>query len=201
MSSLKFDLKRISQDDLNTAKTESRGGRYSGPTPPPGVYNAKATKLWLSQTKKGDWAIKVGFEFVETGDNKEYNKASFITTFMIPVDPSVEHFHIQVSSFDTMLKAISSGEIDYMDFQKIHSEDRIRYDKADKVGEPITQLGSLKLPTTSEFKIKTKNSDYNGNTYINLHYIEDNSWPDNGNKDVDDDVDGIDDDLDDILGS
>ena len=168
-------ITRVKSSDVEKARAESgQGQRYDGPTPPPGVYNTKIKKVWYQETRKGDPALNVLFEINEQGANEVYNGAGAFRMFMIPTDPSYEHFSIQVSSIESLLLALSDGTYTYDDFLADANAGRIITGKKKSESDkktPIEQIGRLKITGEQTAQIKTKVQTYNGEERIEVHYV------------------------------
>ena len=172
---LSIPITRVKSSDVEKARADSgQGQRYDGPTPPPGVYNTKIKKVWYQETRKGDPALNVLFEIHEEGANEVYNGAGAFRMFMIPTDPSYEHFSIQVSSIESLLLALSDGTYTYDDFLTDANAGRIitgkKKSKSDKK-TPIEQIGRLKITGEQTAQIKTKVQTYNGEERMEVHYV------------------------------
>lgn len=169
----KVKMAAVSEKDLTQIRSERPTGGYSGPTPPPGVYGAKISRLWFGETKAGDPTIKVSFQFDNEGEDAVYNGFSFIQNYGVPTDPSAKSFVPQVNQLDAFLIALSGGKMGFQEFQEAMAEGRndADSDKNGKLGIPVTQIGSVKITGNKKVKIKTRHNEYNGKTYVGLHYI------------------------------
>ena len=196
-------ITRVKSSDVEKARADSgQGQRYDGPTPPPGVYNTKIKKVWYQETRKGDPALNVLFEIHEEGANEVYNGAGAFRMFMIPTDPSYEHFSIQVSSIESLLLALSDGTYTYDDFLTDANAGRIITGK--KKSEfykktPIEQIGRLKITGEQTAQIKTKVQTYNGDDRIEVHYVLSKPLKKKKVEEIDMDFDDDDLDLDDWM--
>lgn len=168
-------ITRVKSSDVEKARADSgQGQRYDGPTPPPGVYNTKIKKVWYQETRKGDPALNVLFEIHEEGANEVYNGAGAFRMFMIPNDPTYEHFSIQVSSIDSLLLALSDGTYTYDDFLVDANAGRIITGKKKSESDkktPIEQIGRLKITGEQTAQIQTKVQTYNGEERMEVHYV------------------------------
>lgn len=194
---LKFNLKNITNDDLDKAKSDL-GGRYDGPTPPPGKYNVKVAQLWAGESKKGESTLVARLQFSDEGENKTYNGFSIFHRMAIPDDPSDQFFAIRMKSLDDFFRAASGGKLNINGFVEAANAGKIVVEKEEKVGEPIKQIGKFKLDNAQDITVMTKQ---NGE-YTNVHYIDTRNV---GQAQVEaessDDVDGLDDDdIDGLLG-
>lgn len=169
----KIPMAKVEKEDLQKIRADRPTGGYDGPTPPPGLYDAKVAKIWFAETKTGKPAVKVSFVFDNEGEDAVYNGASTIQNYLIPTDPSEKAFVPQVNQLDAFFAALTGGKQSYDDFQDAISEGRTDADptKKDKIGIPVTQIGKFKLTGTQKIRIKTKIREYNGNEYIDIHYI------------------------------
>lgn len=205
----KIAMAEVSKEDLQTIRNDRPTGAYDGPTPPPGVYQAKISRLWFAETKAGKPTLKVSFTISEPADsdNATYNGASCIDNYMIPTDPAEKAFPIQVSKIDELMVALSKGKMGYDEFQDAMTAGRSEVDKEDRVGHPVKQIGSVKITGDALVKVKTKIDQYNGKEYLHVDYIlrnEKNAKQEaSDDLDLSDDVDteGGDDDLDEWLES
>lgn len=202
----KIKMAEVSTDDLKKIRDDRPSGRYDGPTPPPGHYDVKVKKMWFAETKAGKPTLKVALSFDNDGEEALYNGYSYIDNYMIPVDNTDRAFPIQVSQIDALFDALSKGKMSFIDFHKAVNEGRTdaTTEKKDKVGLPVTQIGSLKLNGEQTIRVKTKLREYNGEEYVETHYIvrEERSnvkAEDDLADDLADDIDD-DDDLDALLG-
>lgn len=201
----KIKMAEVSTDDLQKIRDDRPSGRYDGPTPPPGHYEVKVNKMWFAETKTGKPTLKVALAFDNDGEEALYNGYSYIDNYMIPVDNTERAFPIQVSQIDSLFNALSKGKMSFIDFHKAVTEGRTdaSTEKKDKVGLPVTQIGSLKLNGEQKIRVKTKLREYNGEEYVSTHYVvrEERS---NITTDNDLDLGGLaddgDDDLDALLG-
>lgn len=200
---LKFNL-NISDKEIDNAVSE-RPGRYDGPTPPDGFYQAKVRKVWSGENKNGP-VFKVSIKIAEPEgtDNAVYNGYDFIENITIPTDNQHQYFTIQVDVLDNFLKAASGGTYGMKDFVKDANAGRIAEDgEEDKIGQPIKSIGKLKLDGNGPtFKVKTKNREYNGKTYTNVHYFDNSDLKITPSNSADEDPWSDDDfaDDDDLLG-
>lgn len=169
----KIKMAQVSSDDLQKIRDDRPTGIYDGPTPPPGVYDVKVTKVWFATTKTEKPVVKVAMTFDNEGENATYNGYSTIANYMVPTDPSQSAFPVQVSSLDSLFDALSDGKFSYRDFQEAATEGRTDADpaKSDKIGLPVTQIGSLRITGEQKIRVKTKIREYNGNEYVDIHYI------------------------------
>lgn len=209
---MKLSLARVSNDDINNALSEAnKGGRYTGPTPPPDRYRVEVKKLWLTQSKKGDDMFKALFVIKESGDKKEYNGAGIFHTMMLPNDETSKAFPIQVSSIDSFFRNTSGGSFGFAEFYEAATKGKVITDKEDKVGQPIKSIGKWKLKDGLIIEVQTINRDNpNGSEpFVNVRYIVDLNDQQKDDEPVeddellegfDDDDDDDDDDLDDLLG-
>lgn len=201
---LKFNLKSVSKDEIDKAKSEFTG-QYDGPTPQPGLYNVKVTNLWSTEDKQGKPLMIARLQFDNDGEAKEYNGYSILHRLNIPDDPTDQYFAIRLKSLDDFLRAVSGGKMDVGEFVDLANAGKIIAGKKEKLGEPITQIGKFKLEKAENLTIKTKppHKAPNGNEYVNVHYIDTRNVgkPDNDDdEDYDDDVaDDDDNDIDDML--
>lgn len=187
----KLAMAEVSQEDLKTIREDRPTGGYDGPTPPPGVYQAKIAKIWFAETKNGKPAMKVSYVIHEDKDsaNAVYNGASTIDNLMIPTDPSDNNFAVQTSVLDSFLLALSDGKMGYPEFYKAMTEGRSDVGKEDKIGNPVNQIGNVKITGDKIVKVKTKVREYNGKDYIDIHYILRDEAPKKGSDDIDIEVD------------
>lgn len=169
-------IARVKNDEIDKAISDSRQGqRYTGPTPPPGVYRAKIKKVFTKETKTGKAAINVLFEINETGDNEVYNGAGIFNMYLIPSDPSEKAFPYQISNLDSMIHALSNGTMGYKEFQeaalaeKVVLKDPQKYDPSKN--NEITKIGTLKITGEAEANIKLKMDEYNGKERAILDFI------------------------------
>lgn len=203
---MKLSLARVSNDDINNALSEaSKGGRYTGPTPPPDRYHVEVKKLWLTQSKKGDDMFKALFVIKETGDKKEYNGAGIFHTMMLPNDETSKAFPIQVSSIDSFFRNTSGGKFGFAEFYEAATKGKVITDDEDKVGQPIKSIGKWKLKEGMVIEVQTINRDNpNGSEpFVNVRYIvdiDDQQKDDEADNDDDEVVEGLDDDGDDVEG-
>lgn len=169
----KVKMAAVSEKDLTQIRNERPTGGYNGPTPPPGVYGAKISRLWFGETKAGDPTVKVSFRFDNEGEDAVYNGFDFIQNYGIPTDPSARSFVPQINQLDAFLIALSGGKMGFQEFQEAMAEGRndADSDKKGKIGIPVTQIGSVKITGDKKVKIKTRHNEYNGKTYVGLHYI------------------------------
>lgn len=213
----KVKLDRVTDNDINEAKAEAAtSGRYTGPTPPDGVYKAKVQGLSHKITKTGkDMIVALITLTGNEGEEEVYNGAPIFANYLLPVDPENKGYAIQITQLDSLMRALSKGTFTFNDFRDALNSDRIQMEEGKgKMGDKINQIGRLKLPSESTFEIKTKLSTYNDRTSAGLHYILDESWESSSSNggEVDDDVAGLDsddsvsaqsegpaDDLDDLL--
>lgn len=147
--------------------------KYDGPTPPPGFYHFKLTKLWAGQNRDGTEVLIASLTIDEEGDgetdNSVYNGFQLLDRMVIPMDKSNQYFDMQIRSMDDFFKAISNGEYTIFDFKKDAAQGKILEDgEANKMGTPIKQIGKLKIGTDRTLRAKTKQ---NGE-YTNLHFID-----------------------------
>ncbi|QDF19246.1 hypothetical protein SEA_STICKYNOTE_53 [Corynebacterium phage Stickynote] len=196
-------ITRVKSSDVEKARADSgQGQRYDGPTPPPGLYNTKIKKVWYQETRKGDPALNVLFEIHEEGANEVYNGAGAFRMFMIPTDPSYEHFSIQVSSIESLLLALSDGTYTYDDFLADANAGRIIAGKKKSESDkktPIEQMGRLKITGEQTAQIKTKVQTYNGDERMEVHYVLSKPLKKKKVADIDMDFDDDDTDLDDWM--
>lgn len=196
-------ITRVKSSDVEKARSDSgQGQRYEGPTPPPGVYNTKIKKVWYQETRKGDPALNVLFEIHEQGANEVYNGAGAFRMFMIPTDPTYEHFSIQVSSIESLLLALSDGTYTYDDFLADANAGRIITGKKKSESDkktPIEQIGRLKITGEQTAQIKTKVQTYNGEDRIEVHYVLSKPLKKKKVEEIDMDFDDDDLDLDDWM--
>lgn len=205
---LKFNLKNVTNDDLEKAKADAAKGNftpYSGPIAPKGLYNVKVGGIWAGETNSGDGKIVVALEIAETGDLEVYNGCPVWMHLVVPSDPSDQYFAIRMKSLDDLFQAASGGKLNINGFVDALNEGRVKVGKADKVGEPIEQIGKFKTDTAREIKLMLKDPrEYNGKQYADPHYIDIrdlNKVETETDSGVDDDVDGLDDDdIDGLLG-
>lgn len=169
----KVKMATVSSEDLTQIRNDRPTGGYDGPTPPPGVYDAKISRVWFGETKAGGDTVKVSFRFDNEGEDAVYNGFDFIQNYNIPTDPSARAFVPQVNQLDAFLIALSGGKMGFQEFQEAMAEGRndADSDKKSKIGIPVTQIGSVKITGDKKVRIKTDHSEYNGKTYVNLHYI------------------------------
>lgn len=177
---LKFKIDRISSSDIEEAASE-RGSfsKYEGPTPPPGTYKVKLDRLWLTTEKNNESqpVLKAVFQIEgEEGDREVYNGCPIWNQFQIPLSKNDKYFAIRVNSLNDFLTSISKGSLNAAGFSEALNEDRIQYDTPEKLGEPINQIGSLKLPSESLFKVKLEHNEWQGNVRPQIHYIISDSW-------------------------
>lgn len=201
----KIKMAEVSTDDLQKIRDDRPSGRYDGPTPPPGHYDVKVKKMWFAETKTGKPTLKVALAFDNDGEEALYNGYSYIDNYMIPVDNTERAFPIQVSQIDSLFNALSKGKMSFIDFHKAVNEGRTdaSTEKKDKVGLPVTQIGSLKLNGEQKIRVKTKLREYNGEEYVSTHYIvreERSNITSNDDFDTSGLADDGDDDLDALLG-
>ena len=196
-------ITRVKSSDVEKARADSgQGQRYDGPTPPPGVYNTKVKKVWYQETRKGDPALNVLFEIHEEGANEVYNGAGAFRMFMIPNDPTYEHFSIQVSSIDSLLLALSDGTYTYDDFLVDANAGRIITGKKKSESDkktPIEQIGRLKITGEQTAQIKTKVQTYNGEERMEVHYVLSKPLKKKKVEEIDMDFDDDDTELDDWM--
>lgn len=205
---LKLNLKNVTVDSIEEAQ---KGGfaNYNGPTPPPGVYNVTVGKIWAAKTRAGDDQLVALLTFENTGENEVYNGATIFHRFSIPSDPSDQYFAIRVRSLDDFFKATSKGEFTFKDFVDAANNGKIIVDKADKVGEPIKQIGKFKTEKAQDITAKTKVENYQGEDRPIVHYVinnapkakakVENDFEEDDEVDFHDD-DDVDSDIDDMLG-
>lgn len=169
----KVKMAAVSEKELTQIRSERPTGGYNGPTPPPGVYEVKIGRVWFGETKAGDPTVKVSFKFDNEGEDAVYNGFDFIQNYNIPTDPSAKSFVPQINQLDAFLVALSGGKMGFQEFQEAMAEGRndADRDKESKIGIPVTQLGSVKITGNKKVKIKTRHNEYNGKTYVGLHYI------------------------------
>ena len=196
-------ITRVKSSDVEKARADSgQGQRYDGPTPPPGVYNTKVKKVWYQETRKGDPALNVLFEIHEEGANEVYNGAGAFRMFMIPNDPTYEHFSIQVSSIDSLLLALSDGTYTYDDFLVDANAGRIITGKKKSESDkktPIEQIGRLKITGEQTAQIQTKVQTYNGEERMEVHYVLSKPLKKKKVEEIDMDFDDDDTELDDWM--
>lgn len=169
----KVKMAAVSEKDLTQIRNERPSGGYDGPTPPPGVYEVKISRVWFGETKAGDPTVKVSFRFDNEGEDAVYNGFDFIQNYNIPTDPSAKSFVPQINQLDAFLIALSGGKMGFQEFQQAMAEGRNDADpaKKGKIGIPVTQIGSVKITGNKKVRIKTRHREYNGKTYVDLHYI------------------------------
>ena len=169
----KVKMAAVSEKDLTQIRNDRPTGGYDGPTPPPGVYEAKISRVWFGETKAGDPTVKVSFRFDNEGEDAVYNGFDFIQNYNIPTDPSAKSFVPQINQLDAFLIALSGGKMGFQEFQQAMAEGRNDADpaKKGKIGIPVTQIGSVKITGNKKVRIKTRHREYNGKTYVDLHYI------------------------------
>lgn len=169
----KVKMATVSTEDLTQIRNDRPTGGYNGPTPPPGVYEAQISRVWFGETKAGDPTVKVSFRFDNEGEDAVYNGFDFIQNYNIPTDPSARSFVPQINQLDAFLIALSGGKMGFREFQEAMAEGRndADKDKESKIGIPVTQIGSVKITGNKKVQIKTNHREYNGKTYVNLHYI------------------------------
>jgi hypothetical protein len=166
---LKFKI-QASKEDLTAAKAES-GSRYSGPTPPPDVYNVKLIKLFSSEDRNGNPRLVATLQIEETGDKAVYNGARIFDNLAIPADPGYEHFAIQVNVLNSFLVAASGGSYTIDDFVKDANAGKIATDGETQNGDPIVKsIGKFHVEKAKDIKVKTKLRSWNGTEYVNVHY-------------------------------
>lgn len=204
--SLKFNIqvnKQAVQEALDSRPTGRY--RYEGPTPNPGVYRFKFDRLWAGENRDGTEVLIASLVIDEEGENATYNGLSILHRLTIPMDTSHQYFDVQIRSMDDFFKAISDGKYDVSNFIEDASAGKIADGgEDDKIGTPIKSIGKLKIGEPRSLYAKTKNVESNGNTYVNVHYIDlrkslENVEPEESTSSPwgsDDD----DDELDDILG-
>ena len=201
----KVKMAAVSEKDLTQIRNERPTGGYDGPTPPPGVYEAKISRVWFGETKAGDPTVKVSFRFDNEGEDAVYNGFDFIQNYNIPTDPSAKSFVPQINQLDAFLIALSGGKMGFQEFQQAMAEGRNDADpaKRGKIGIPVTQIGSVKITGNKKVRIKTRHREYNGKTYVDLHYIlrEENNAAEKKTEDNLFDFEDSSDDLDDWLDS
>ena len=201
---MKLSLARVSNDDINNALSEAnKGGRYTGPTPPPDRYHVEVKKLWLTQSKKGDDMFKALFVIKETGDKEEYNGAGIFHTMMLPNDETSKAFPIQVSSIDSFFRNTSNGKFGFAEFYEAATKGKVITDKEDKVGQPIKSIGKWKLKDGLVIEVQTINRDNpNGSEpFVNVRYIvdlDDQKKDDEPEDNDDEPIEGLDDDAEDV---
>lgn len=203
---LKFNLKNVSKDDVEKARKEFSAGRYEGPTPPPGLYNVRVTKLWSGENRAGA-TLTARLQFDNDDDNKIYNGFSILHNMTIPDDPRDQYFAIRMKSLDDFFRSVSGGKMTVSDFVDAANNGKVIAGDEEKMGDVITQIGKLKMDKVKDITIKTKApvTASNGNEYVNVHYIDTNNLEKiDKDDDVDDDVDDTDfgdndDDIDDML--
>lgn len=175
---LKFNLVSVNDQELEDIKSE-RGGRYDGPTPPAGVYKVVLKKLWLSEQKRRDTpepvdVIKALLEIKETGDKEVYNGKGIFHTMQLPVDRGDQYFPLQVNALDDFFRQISKGKFNYSKLAAALGAGKLKVEKEDNAGVPVSQIGTLVIKEGQELTIKTKNSANPkdaDNPYVNVHYI------------------------------
>ena len=204
--SLKFNIqvnKQAVQEALDSRPTGRY--RYEGPTPNPGVYRFKFDRLWAGENRDGTEVLIASLVIDEEGENATYNGLSILHRLTIPMDTSHQYFDVQIRSMDDFFKAISDGKYDVSNFIEDAGAGKIADGgEDDKIGTPIKSIGKLKIGEPRSLYAKTKNVESNGNTYVNVHYIDlrkslENVEPEESTSSPwgsDDD----DDELDDILG-
>lgn len=201
--SLVFDLKRVKKNDIEEARKEL-GDRYTGPTPPPDVYDVTVKKVFAVEQSNGP-ALNVLMLVNGTGETSEYDGAPIWNRFTIPSDPSAQYFGVQVNVLDSFLRGVSKNKFTFDDFVSASNEGRIQAGKSSNSGQEIVQIGKLKFPNETKFAIKTKLNEYNGRTSAVLHYVLDvPSEPvddvDLDDVDVDNSLSEDSDELDELLG-
>lgn len=201
---LKFNLKNISQDDIEEARKEFSAGRYEGPTPPPDLYNVKVTHLWSGENKAGA-TLTARLQLDNQGENSEYNGYSILHNMTIPDNPKDQFFAIRMKSLDDFFRAVSGGKMDVSDFVAAANAGKVISDKSEKMGDVITQIGKLKIANAKDITVKTKPPVQVGDKeYVNVHYIDTSKidkLDDGDDDDYDDDVDNDDIDDDDDIDS
>lgn len=195
----KIEMEGLSKEEMQKIRDDRPTGRYDGPTPPPGVYNMVVDRMWFAETKSGLPAVKASFRIKEPAesDNAVYNGASTINNYLIPQKRSDRNYSIQASSLDDFLSGISNGKLDFPGFYEAMVSGRSDVGTEDKIGHPVKQIGNFKFTGDAEMSVKTKIREYNGNEYIDIHYII-RDLENNKAESIGDDIDlGGDDDLDD----
>lgn len=200
---LKFNLE-VDKKAVEEAK-QDRGGRYTGPTPQPDLYKVKLKEIISSTDKNDNPILNAVLEINETGDKEVYNGCGIYYRLNIPVDKTYQYYTIQVNVLQDFLQAAFG--MDILEFGKLASAGKIlTRDKQTRNGDDlIKSIGKYKVDSANEFVIKTKNSEYNGKTYVNVHYIDLDATETPNSSDSDDvdfdDDEGIDlDSLDDEFG-
>lgn len=171
----KISMAPLSAEEVKKIRDERPSGSYNGPTPPPGLYDAKIAKMWFSESKAGQPMLKVSFVLDNDDDKKVYNGASTIQNYMIPTDPSQNGFDVFVSRLDSLFLNLSGGKMGIMEFQDAVVNGRTNADhtKKDQIGIPVSQIGSLRITGEQKLTVKTKIVVHKGNEYIDIHYIKD----------------------------
>lgn len=202
--SLKFNI-QVNKQAVQEALDSRPTGRYEGPTPNPGVYRFKFDRLWAGKNRDGTEVLIASLVIDEEGENATYNGLSILHRLTIPMDTSHQYFDVQIRSMDDFFKAISDGKYDVSNFIEDASAGKIADGgEDDKIGTPIKSIGKLKIGEPRSLYAKTKNVESNGNTYVNVHYIDLRKSLENVEPEESTDSpwgsDDDDDDLDDILG-
>jgi hypothetical protein len=194
----KINMAPLSAEEVKKIRDERPAGGYDGPTPPPGLYDAKVTKMWFAESKTGQPMLKVSFVLDNDDDKKVYNGASTIQNYMIPTDPTQNGFDAFVGRLDSLFLNLSGGKMGIMEFQDAVVGGRTNADhtKKDKIGIPVSQIGSLRITGEQKLTVKTKVREYNDKEYIEIHYIKDEpkKSAEAPADDLDLDLDGSDDD-------
>lgn len=169
----KIQMAPVSQEQMKDIRESRPSGRYDGPTPPPGVYDVKIARAWFGETKAGNSTLKVALKFENEGEDAVYNGFDFINSYGIPSDPSLPSFTPQVNQLDDFFIAISGGKMGYAEFRAAMESGKNDVDpaKKNKMGVPVSQIGSVKLVSEKKIRIKTRFREWNGNEYVDLHYI------------------------------
>lgn len=171
-------IARLKNEDIDSTLSEARAGsRYEGPTPPPGVYNAKIKKVWYKETRTGKPALNVLFVIDEQNENKVYNGAGIFNMYLIPADPTSPAFSIQMSQLDSFVMALSNGTMGYKGFQEAAHGEKIilkepqKYDPSKN--NEIKQIGKLVVTGEQTANIKAKMETYDGKERASVHYLVD----------------------------
>lgn len=169
---LKFNI-QASKEDIQKAKA-SAPGRYNGPLPAPGIYTFELKQLTATESRKGAAAFNARFAIAgETGDNAVYNGAPMFNWMSLPLDPSYQHYAIQVNVLDSFLVAASGGTYTVEDFARDASAGKIITEGETRGGQDIIKsIGKFKLENAKPIKIKTKHGlDQNGKPQLAVHYF------------------------------
>lgn len=169
---LKFNI-QASASDIESAKSQAPSGRYSGPTPPPDLYNLKLVNLASGEDARGNPRLVAALDINETGDKAVYNGARIFDNLAIPTDTSYEHFAVQVNVLDSFLRAVSGGAYDIDAFIKDANAGKIITEGENKKGDPfIKSIGKFKLDKAVDVTAKTRIRSWNGNDYVNVHFYD-----------------------------